>query len=113
MPRATQSKEAQILDYFKHAPLAVAVLVVGLVRDIIRARQPKVAPAKVAPKKVAAVAPKVAASKAATPAKTPVKPAAKPQKRKSRAKKHGARGQAALHSAGGQLEDLGPDSQQE
>lgn len=105
MPRSQQSMESRILEWFKHAPLAVAVLVLGLAKDAVKGRQPKSAtPAKpMARKKVATAAP---AKVAAHP--TPnAKAAARVQKRKKRPARKAQRGQAAVGTGGASLDDLG------
>lgn len=52
MPRATQSKESQILGWFKTAPVAVATVVLGLAAQVLRDRRPS-GPAKAKGKKTA------------------------------------------------------------
>jgi hypothetical protein len=95
MPRIPDSPESRILRWFRTAPLPVAVLVLGVVKDMVHERQvPRPAhrravneprfvtpPAPPAP----AVAPPVAKAKAPTPKKrrvrksrAKVKPAARP-----------------------------------
>lgn len=42
MPRATSSPESRILAYFKTAPLAAVAIVLGLAKEAVKDRQPKV-----------------------------------------------------------------------
>lgn len=65
MPRAVQSKESQILDFFRTAPLVVAVLVLNLAREAVKARGATKTPAKpkVAPAPAAVVPAKTAKAK--------------------------------------------------
>lgn len=108
MPRVQQTKESQILSWFKTAPLAVAVLILGLVKDTVHARQ---AIGK-------RLQPKPAAPKPAPVAATPVhaKPAAKAKAAKKRKRVRPSRSKGATVAAAGageaQLEDLGNGSEQ-
>lgn len=80
MPRSTQSRESGIVNYFKTADLAIALVVLGLAKDAVHERQVRSAeakaratgsvPAKVKPPKPAAAPP----------------PAAAPRKRRKRRK---------------------------
>jgi len=104
MPRATQSKESQILDWFKHAPLAVAVLILGMAKDLVRERQPKARPTVKELEKI--LAPPATARAKATPVHV------KPAKRRKRVRRKAARGQVAVHTGAATLDDLGPDDTQ-
>lgn len=93
MPRAHESRETQILNWFKTAPLAVANLIFGLVRDEMRQRtlahdverraresaQRTAAPAHAAPAPTRPAAPKPPAPKPAQGKKKAAKPAGKPK----------------------------------
>ena len=82
MPRIVESPGTKVLNFFGGAPLAVAVLVLGLATDIVRARKAVTPAAKVQ------VAPAGLGQVQNVVRKTAPKPAAaqKPRKRPSRAK---------------------------
>lgn len=69
MPRAQESMEGKILKYFRTAPPAAVVLLLGLVKDAVRERQQGAAPraASTAPRPASTANhhPKPAAKKAA------------------------------------------------
>jgi hypothetical protein len=95
MPRAIQTKESQVLAFFRTAPMVVAVLVLNLAKEALRERQAIKVPAVQAPKKPAVKAP-------VKKAKPPV-PQPRKRVRPSRAK--AAQRAASAHDA--QVEDLG------
>lgn len=105
MPRAQESKETQILNWFKTAPLTVAVLILGLVKDGMRERVAKHEAAKKAQEAArnqpvpAATPARQSAPKPVAKKKTP-KAAAKPAgKAKPPAKKAGGYTRGPLPAA--------------
>ena len=82
MPRIVESPGTKVLNFFGGAPLAVAVLVLGLATDIVRARKAVTPTAKVqVAKAVLKKAKKAVRKSAPAPVATP-----KRRKRASRAK---------------------------
>lgn len=61
MPRTTQSRESGIVNYFKTAELAIALVVLGLAKDAVAERQTRSKEAKARAQATAAPAPRAVA----------------------------------------------------
>lgn len=85
MPRAANSKAGSIVNFFRTAPMEVAVLVLGLCKDEIADRNAKVAKIREGQQAGKKKAAKVKPAKAVAIPAAAIKPA-KVRKRKSRAK---------------------------